>query len=261
MVKTTVGRAGWDETVRELAKQANAQISHAPEPAAKRETRQRRAAATRHRWVSAATSDAEVAELREAARIDYLLETNYYEKEQQEDDDEYRVEEEDDDDAKRRPQKKQRAPKPTTTAQHKSAKDLARERRHRPKNVAQILLDDFLGKEWDPNQPDWISALGGRSRYPAPKTCVITGKEAKYTDPVTGCPYADAEAFAQLRENPPPWVKLANNGAPYFEAIQQIKAERLAKLKKMQQDDALLSRERAAQAAPGAAQPADAPHY
>lgn len=116
--------------------------------------------------------------------------------------------------------------------------DCTGERRHRPKNVAQILLDEYLGKDWDPDEPDWISAMGGPPRYPPPKVCVITGRPAPYTDPVTGCPYADAEAFAILRENPPSWVKLAHQGAPYYEAIKQIKAERAAKLKRMREEAA-----------------------
>ncbi|KAJ8603509.1 hypothetical protein CTAYLR_005124 [Chrysophaeum taylorii] len=213
-------RKGWDDTVREMAKHAKVAPAAPPK---KRETR-RRAAATKNRWVSAATSDTE---LRAASRIDMILGTNYYEKEQKEDDDDYTEEE--------RSSKKQRAVSSSSSAS-KTAKDVARERRHRPKNIAQILLDDFYGKDWDPSVPDYLSIAAGPSRYPAQKTCVITGEKANYTDPVTGCHYKDAAAFAQLRENPPPWVKAHTQGAPYFEAIKQIQTERAAKLQKLRQE-------------------------
>lgn len=68
MVKhATKGRKGWDDTVREMAKQA--QVPRVEPAARKRETRQRRAAATRHKLVSSASSDAEIAELRAAAMV------------------------------------------------------------------------------------------------------------------------------------------------------------------------------------------------
>ena len=42
--------------------------------------------------------------------------------------------------------------------------------------------------------------------------------------------FADSQSTsyvgALLRENPPPWLRLAKNGSPYYEAILQIKTER-----------------------------------
>lgn len=182
-------RKAWTDTVRE--------ISSIKEPQRKRETRRR--AATRNKTLN--HEDVELAELRAAARVDHLLDTQYYE---------VVVDSEDEDD----PRKKRIKKDP----------DAARERRLRPRNVAQMILDDFQGKDWD-GTPDWISALAGPSRYPSQKYCVITGEPAKYTDPATGCPYASIEAFNELRENPPPWVNV-RAGAPYFEAIKQIQQER-----------------------------------
>lgn len=35
---------------------------------------------------------------------------------------------------------------------------------------------------------------------PAKAVCAVTGKPARYRDPQTGLPYADASAFAALRK-------------------------------------------------------------
>lgn len=184
-----------------MAKQAH--LSPVQQKEKKRETRQRRAASTRHKLVKSSHSDKELAELRTAARIDMLLDTQYYERQQI-------AEDEEDEPATKK--------KKTT------------ERRRRPKNVAQVLLDDFLGVE--PTEDDWVSvAVGPSTRFPQQKACVVTGKRnAQYADPLTGCRYYDAAAFAEIRENPPSWVKLTGvvHGAPYFEAMKQIQKERLS---------------------------------
>lgn len=38
-------------------------------------------------------------------------------------------------------------------------------------------------------------------KYPEKATCVVTGRPAKYKDPVTGLPYATIEAFKYIRQH------------------------------------------------------------
>ncbi len=40
----------------------------------------------------------------------------------------------------------------------------------------------------------------GSSAYPKQARCVVTGRPARYMDPLSGKPYADAAAFAVLRQ-------------------------------------------------------------
>ena len=54
----------------------------------------------------------------------------------------------------------------------------------------------------------------------------MTGKDAKYRDAATNQFFANADAGALLRENPPPWLRLGKHGSAYHEAMLQIRSER-----------------------------------
>ena len=58
------------------------------------------------------------------------------------------------------------------------------------------------------------------------RVCVVTGKAAKYRDAATNQFFANADAGALLRENPPPWLRLGKHGSAYHEAMLQIRSER-----------------------------------
>ncbi|KAJ1457957.1 hypothetical protein M885DRAFT_614968 [Pelagophyceae sp. CCMP2097] len=181
---------------------------------------QRRAAAIKSNRLSySAASDAEALEMRAHARMDVMLESNYSEADvyADADDDEYN---EDGDEAATKKKRKRAAPKPKASSAAES-----RAKRHRPKSVAQMLLDDFGGG--DTNGADYISATAPPSRRPPHNVCVVTGKLARYRDPETALPFSDVEAGEMLRENPPAWLKLGrSSGSPYYEAVLQIRAAR-----------------------------------
>uniref|UniRef100_A0A7S3NEZ1 Vps72/YL1 C-terminal domain-containing protein n=1 Tax=Aureoumbra lagunensis TaxID=44058 RepID=A0A7S3NEZ1_9STRA len=212
------GRSAWNETVREMSNQGKKRE--------KRETRQRRAAATKNRYVVAATTDEELKELRYAARIDDML--GYRENKvtaTEEEDDEFLLDDDKNQDRtkvpKRSSYKKKKSPK-------YSDEDKARELRHRPRPLVQILLEHFGDGHTD--GPDWFTSfVPPNLRRPYHKICYVTGRPAKYTDPVTGLHFADRHALNHLREHPPEWVRASAPSSFFHDTLQSIQQARSKK--------------------------------
>ena len=53
----------------------------------------------------------------------------------------------------------------------------------------------------DGAEPPSTSARSINAKPPSNPTCVVTGRPAKYRDPVTGLHYSDANAFKAVRAN------------------------------------------------------------
>ena len=217
MVKTnaktskTKGRQGWNDTVKAIAKSTGAEFNGSPAPK-RRDTRKRAAKARKSRW--AEDADVDAADINAWARLEAMLEDN--------------------DAATRAGAAPAAAEQSDDSYDADAAADARRERRHRPRSLAQILLDDYApsrGGAWPPPDPanyaDFVTATARPSRRPPSQVCVVTGAPGPYRCPETGQRFADAEAGALLRENPPPWLNLGkHHGAPLYEAMLQIKAER-----------------------------------
>mmetsp|Transcript_7007 Transcript_7007/g.20565 ORF Transcript_7007/g.20565 Transcript_7007/m.20565 type:complete len:215 (-) Transcript_7007:63-707(-) len=134
------------------------------------------------------------------------------------------------------PRKRGRPKKDGPPKQKKGKKDQAsvlRAKRLAPRTLAQVLLEDLCPSHGaDPS--DGLNyatnaCRPARPRRPPHRVCVVTGRAAPYRDPETNALFADAEAGALLRENPPPWLGAAKHGSPYYEALLQIRAERSEK--------------------------------
>ena len=108
-----------------------------------------------------------------------------------------------------------------------------RARMHRPKPLAQILLEDSLlnrnarargesGAE-AAAAADYVSADARGPVRPAAKICAATGKQGRYCDPASGLWYADMAAARRLTERAPPWATL-NGSAPYFDSMRTLHA-------------------------------------
>jgi len=250
MVKTnaktskTKGRQGWNDTVKAIAKSTGAEFNGSPAPK-RRDTRKRAAKARKSRW--AEDADVDAADINAWARLEAMLEDNDAATRAgaapaaaEQSDDSY--DDDDDGDGDGGGGRRARAKKPRPTKKGRgagataadAAADARRERRHRPRSLAQILLDDYApsrGGAWPPPDPanyaDFVTATARPSRRPPSQVCVVTGAPGPYRCPETGQRFADAEAGALLRENPPPWLNLGkHHGAPLYEAMLQIKAER-----------------------------------
>jgi hypothetical protein len=81
-----------------------------------------------------------------------------------------------------------------------------------------------MGKE-GLQDPDYISAEAGPSRHPARNFCAVSGNIAKYKDPGSQLYFASYRTGEQIKNQPPPWVRLSNE-APYYETLRMIKRER-----------------------------------
>ena len=60
-----------------------------------------------------------------------------------------------------------------------------------------------------PNDAAFRAAFppGPKCKGKPPRLCVVTGLPAKYKDPVTGMPYANAEAFKAIRKEYRKWLQ------------------------------------------------------
>lgn len=90
-------------------------------------------------------------------------------------------------------------------------------------NKKQLFLADVLLQEGATSE--FVRTQARPSMRPIPeRICDVTGKVAKYCDPVTGLNVADRKAIALLKEQVPSWLK-ATAISPYWDAISSLKAE------------------------------------
>lgn len=247
MKKGDRGRQAWHDTVSQLARETGAAVP-GNSPQKRRETRKRVAKQTKaaSRWIDDAGLDAR--DLTAWARVDAMLDapkTSHLIALDADDSDggEYREDshsdvdmDEDERKAARRAKKKD-APKksrerkaPTKRKKKRNPEEERRRQRHRQRVLSQVLLDDFAPSRGAP-APRGADYVGAAARAPRParaphRVCVVTGKAAKYRDAATNQFFANADAGALLRENPPPWLRLGKHGSAYHEAMLQIRSER-----------------------------------
>lgn len=250
--KKEKGRQGWCDTVKAIAKSANATITTGSPAPRRRETRKRasKSKKAQSRWVEEMGAD--IKAIQPWARLDVFLDAPKESKMailEESDDDAF---EEDDEDEEGNATAKGRAAKRKAKAKPKRAKksktgqsdeDIRREKRHRPRTLSQVILDDFApsrGAKWDADLEiaDYVTAAARPTRRPPHRVCIVTGAKGTYADPETGLYFSDAEAGALLRDNPPPWLNLGkNHGSPYYEALLQVRTERSESPTKRKQDE------------------------
>ena len=68
---------------------------------------------------------------------------------------------------------------------------------------------------------EYASAAAAPSALPPRHFCVVSGWIATTKDPDSGLHFANQAAYDQIKDQPPPWVRLSGN-APHHEALRIV---------------------------------------
>jgi hypothetical protein len=86
----------------------------------------------------------------------------------------------------------------------------------RPTSLARLMLQDRSARSLQ-----YANAAAAPSALPARHFCVVTGWLASTKDPDSGLHFAHQAAYDQIKDQPPPWVRLSGN-APHHEALRIV---------------------------------------